>query len=83
MKCSRKDCQNEATNSVTAELRVHKKHPPALSTPLLYVCDDHALDVTWSEVITDQWFNELGNRFTQSGFAAPVKKYSNLVIKPI
>jgi hypothetical protein len=82
MKCNKKDCQNEATNQVSAELRVHSSHTPAVTTPIVYVCDEHS-DVTWSDVVTEDAFKRIGDELQAIGRMRPVKKFCNIVIQPI
>lgn len=82
MKCSKKECTNEASNSVSIELRVHPSHEPAKSTPIIYVCDEHA-NVEWSEVVTDESFQKIGDSMQAIGRMRPVKKFCNLVIMPL
>lgn len=83
MRCNRKGCQNEATSSISVELRVHPDHEPATSTPLVYVCDKHAIEATWNELVSDEWFSKIGDEFEAKGYQRPVKKYCNLSISQL
>ena len=82
MKCNKKGCSNEAANAVSIELRVHASHKPAKSTPILYVCDEHA-NVEWGEAVTEEGFKKIGDSMQAIGRMRPVKKFCNLVIEPL
>jgi hypothetical protein len=83
MKCNKNDCTNAATNSVSLELRVHPNYKPASTSPLLYLCAEHTIEVTWDNVVDDEGFENLCVTFEKNGYKRPLKKYSNLVIEPL
>lgn len=81
-KCSKKDCENDATSSVHISLRATLKGVDAKSTPVVYVCDDHS-DVEWDEVVSQEAWNAILFKFAQAGLMAPKKELSSLEIIPI
>lgn len=82
MNCNKQNCKNEAEFEVVFLLRMHAKHPPAVSTPLIYVCKDHS-DVEWDDVYTDEGWKKIEDSFLNTGYAAPKKEYSCIEIREI
>lgn len=82
--CSKKDCQNRAAYQVCLSLSVHANHTPALSSPILYLCEDHKNDITFESITShaDNW-EKLCRGFTGIGRMAPVKEFSKIIIEPI
>lgn len=84
MKCNKMGCPLDATWELTIELRALKSQTkPATTSPIMHLCDEHAMEAKWDDIVTDEWFSSLGNKFLESGFIAPVKEFSNLVLNPI
>lgn len=81
-KCDVKDCINPPKFKVIVALRVHDKHEPARSSPLIHVCGDH-VDVRWDELVTEETWKRFCDNFVAIGRLAPVKKYSRLEIIPL
>lgn len=80
--CNHKHCVNIAQFNVCFALRVHDKHPPAISSPVFQVCADHN-DVKWIDVYSERGWALICKGFTSIGRQAPTIKYSYLEITPI
>lgn len=81
-KCQRLECTKDAVYSVHLSLRVHEDHEPAVSTPILFVCEDHKYHITWDNFVEPNW-NKICKSLESVGRVAPVKKFSKLILKPL
>lgn len=85
-KCWRKDCTHDAKYAVVLELRpneaTHGKSDPAISTAIIYVCEEHS-NVQWDDVVDARGWQRLLDGFRVIGRAAPSKLYSNVALVPI
>lgn len=84
MKCNKENCPNNATHQLVFKLAVNDKHPPAISTPLIYLCSDHKDDFTKADFFDDQeQWGKLCAQFIKAGKMAPTKKHSDILIQLI
>ena len=81
-KCGKKECTNTATYSIHLSLAVHSGHDPAISTPIVHVCEEHIHLITWEEWIEPNW-ERICKSVESIGRVAPVKKFSKLITKPL
>jgi hypothetical protein len=81
--CDCQGCNNKPTHYVALELRVHPDHKPAVSRPVVFVCAEHAQDVKWEDLVTDEAWQQIAEQFTQAGFRKPDRRYSNLKVLPL
>lgn len=82
MNCNREKCKNEAKFEVVFLLREYANHPPAVSTPVIFVCSDHS-DITWKDVYTEDGWRQICNTFLDAGYASPAKEHSCIEIRDI
>lgn len=82
--CDKKECDKPPTKKVLLSLAVHATHPPAISTPIAYFCDEHCSSVSFEDFANagSNW-QTLCNNFTAIGRQAPKKEFSKLIIEPI
>lgn len=65
------------------ELRVEEKGAKAVSTPIVFVCDDHVEGITIDDVLDAKGWVEIVRGFTSKGYVAPRKKYSRVIVMPM
>jgi len=81
--CNKAGCVKQATQEVRLSLAVHASHPPAISGPIMHLCDEHAPEVTWQSINVDDNWDNICTSFENIGMAAPKKRFSKLIIQPI
>lgn len=81
--CNQSNCKKLATSSVHLELRVHRDHAPAITTPIVHLCDEHAVECTWQSLGVDNNWQAICESLEAIGKMAPVKEFSNIIIKPL
>lgn len=82
-KCEKKGCQLPATSTIHMSFAVNADHEPAISTPLLYLCDEHSVEATWESLCVDHNWETICNGFKSIGREAPVKEFCKVIIEPI
>lgn len=81
--CNKKECLNAATYQLRLSLAIHANHEPALSTPFLYLCEEHKNDITFESVTDGYNWDKICLSFESIGRIAPKKEFSKLIIEPI
>lgn len=81
-KCQNSACDNDAVYSVHLSLAVHENHEPAISTPIVFVCNQHKDHVTWDNFVEPNW-DKICQSIESFGRKAPIKEFSKLIIKPV
>lgn len=81
--CNKVGCLQRATQEVRLSLAVHASHPPAISSPIMYLCDEHAPEATWQNLNVDGNWGKICASFESIGRIPPKKKFSKLIIQPI
>ena len=81
MKCNRTNCPNEATHVVQLELHATQDGPKAVSSPIVFVCDEHTVDITIDDLLDAKGWVEIARAFTAQGYVAPRKKYSKVIVQ--
>lgn len=83
-KCNKRECENDAIYQLRLSLAVHENHEPAISTPIVYLCDDHKDDITFESFMSvpGNW-EKICSGFTSNGRQAPKKEFSKLIIEHI
>jgi hypothetical protein len=80
--CNKDGCTKTAEFNVCFALRVHDRHEPAVSTPIVQVCADHN-DVEWKEMYSPAGWEKICKAFKAMGRAEPKVEFSYLLITPI
>jgi hypothetical protein len=80
--CNHEGCAKPAEFNVCFALRVHDKHEPAVSTPIVQVCADHN-DVEWKDIYSPAGWHQICEAFNDIGRSAPKVEFSYLLITPI
>lgn len=83
MKCNKIGCPNDATKQIQLILRVHMNHKPAISTPFLFVCDSHANEVKFDELVAGDAWDRICAGIESMGYQKPDKNISSFTIQPI
>lgn len=78
-KCNKEGCKNHSQFYIRLSLAVNKKHPPASSGPMLWVCADH-IDVKWDDLVSNELWDTICKSFLKMGRMAPLKEFSSLEI---
>lgn len=81
--CNKEKCINNATHQVQLSLAVNANHEPAISTPILFLCNDHKNDYTKDDMFGPIQWKQICDGFTNAGKAAPKKEFSDIIISPI
>ena len=81
--CSVDKCTNAAKYSVHLSLACNAKHPPAISTAIVYLCEDHKEKPTWEELGVDQNWDKICASIKAGGFQEPKKEFSKIIIEPL
>jgi hypothetical protein len=82
-KCSVNDCQTAAKYSVHLSLAVHANHDPAISTALVYLCEEHKANADWNELNVDGNWDNICKSMEAAGRQAPVKEFSKVILEPL
>jgi hypothetical protein len=80
--CNLAGCKNQSKFIVRFAFASNATHPPAISSPVLYVCPEH-MDVEWKDVCDDNGWNQICSQFTGKGLSTPSKEFSYIEIVPI
>ena len=82
--CDQKGCDKPPTKQLRLSLAVNANHPPAISTPIAYACDEHQHLFTFEEFAEagSNW-DSLCKQFESIGRVAPKKEFSKLIIEDI
>lgn len=82
-KCMRTACNNKPTNKISISFAVHNNHEPAVSSPILWLCDEHATDIDFKSAGVDANWSQICSWFKNSGLQEPKKEFTKLLIEPI
>jgi hypothetical protein len=84
MNCQKENCTNQARFQVRMSLAVNASHAPAVSQPILFLCNEHK-DFFKKENFFDepgQW-DGICRGFQSAGRPVPKKEFSKIIIEPI
>lgn len=81
--CQRIDCKNSPTNKICLSLGASATHIPAITTPILWLCDEHTFEVNWEEIAVDKNWPAICKYFKDAGYMEPKKEFSKLLITPV
>jgi hypothetical protein len=77
--CRVKGCKNELAYSIHLSLMVHPNHPPAITTPVGYTCEEHKSLTKFEDFSRDETWDSITKMFLSKGFMAPNKKFSKII----
>jgi hypothetical protein len=81
--CNKTGCHNRPTHELCLALRPANNIQPALSTPLLFLCDDHKDEISFEDLTPPDGWRRICEGFIAGGYEEPKKEFSFLVIQPI
>jgi hypothetical protein len=81
IQCQKNGCNHEATKSISLEIRVDNRREPATSSDYLFLCDEHAKECTFEEVVTDEGWESICGAFLSNGYVRPNKEFCNIIIR--
>ena len=82
-KCSIKGCDKDAVYDVRLSLAVNENHEPALSSPLIQVCEQHKHRHTFKDFTPPDNWRKICLGFLQAHRAAPKREFSKLEFTPV
>lgn len=82
--CDHIGCNKVPTKQICVSLAVHANHPPAISTPIAYTCDEHQSLFTFDQFVdtADNW-EKICKQFADIGRMSPKKEFSKILIEDI
>lgn len=78
--CAVKNCNNPIAYQIHFSLAVHANHPPAISTPILYVCEEHKNEFTFEMLAVEPSWKAICDMFLSIGRQAPKKEFSKIIL---
>jgi hypothetical protein len=82
-KCDGENCSNDAAVDVCLALRAAKNTPPAVTTPILRLCREHANLITFDELATPENWAKTVAAFQAAGYQPPAREHSGLFFRPL
>lgn len=81
--CFNPRCQNKVIYSVHLYLSVDGSHPPAISTPLCYLCEEHKSYATFEMLTPPEGWEAIQEGFKCAGLTPPTRKYSKIILEKV
>jgi len=73
-------CDKAAEYAIVLELRATAAHTPAVTSPIVYLCEEHVPGIEWRDVVDENGWKTIGDSFELKGYARPIKTLSNIKV---
>lgn len=81
--CSKDHCTKDATKEIRFSLAVNGNHEPSISSPVLFLCEEHKDIFTEEDCFGPAQWASICNGFTRMGKQAPTREFSKIIVQDI